>query len=133
MLEMRLYYVISGLSKKRRRERGRHELKEQMAQSRLEIKDQFQAYEAKMNEFVHDIKSSLNQEEESRPSLNLMLDKMREILDSTAPGWFDGVFGPGASAHRLTPKDQEKIEELLKEVTPLIEAENRQRDLELQK
>jgi small-conductance mechanosensitive channel len=115
-----------------------HELKQQMAQSKQEIKDQFQAYEDKIHEFVHDIQSSLNQEEKSRPSLtpgslNFMLKKMREILDHKAPGWYDQIFGPGASAHRLTPKTQKKIEELLKEVTPLIEADNRQRDLALQK
>jgi hypothetical protein len=58
-----------------------------------------------------------------------MLDKMREILDRVAPGWFDEVYGPGAAAHRLTPKAKEEIEELVKEITPQIEAENRQRDL----
>jgi len=58
-----------------------------------------------------------------------MLDKMREILDRTAPGWFDEVYGPGAAAHRLTPKGKEKIEEMLKIITPLMDAENRQKDL----
>jgi hypothetical protein len=37
------------------------------------------------------------------------------------------------NASRLTPKGVERVRQLLKEVTPLIEAENRQRDLELQK
>jgi hypothetical protein len=102
-----------------------------MAQSKQEIRDQFQAYEAKMNEFVQDIQSRLNQEEVSRPYHNFMLDNMIEILDRAAPGWFQEVYGP--KAHRLTPKDKEKIEELRKVLTPLIEADNRQRDLELQK
>jgi integrase len=106
-------------------------LQQQLAQSKQEIKDQFQAYEAKMNEFVHDIQGRLNQEEVSRPYHNSMLDKMREILDRTAPGWFDEVYGPGA--RRLTPKAKEKIEEMDKIITPLIDAENRQRDLELQR
>jgi hypothetical protein len=39
----------------------------------------------------------------------------------------------GPKAHRLTPKAKEKIQELQKILTPLIDAENRQRDLELQK
>jgi hypothetical protein len=56
---------------------------------------------------------------------------MIEILDHAAPGWFQEVYGPGA--RRLAPKDKEKIEELLKILTPQIDAENRQRDLELQK
>jgi hypothetical protein len=60
-----------------------------------------------------------------------MLDKMKEILDRAAPGWFQGLHDPRAS--RLTPKAKEKIEELLKILTPKIDAENRQRDLELQK
>ena len=73
-----------------------------MVQSKQEIKDRFQAYESKMAEFVHDIQSRLNQEETSRPYHDLMLDKMREILDRMALGWFQEVFGP--KAHRLTPK-----------------------------
>jgi hypothetical protein len=108
-----------------------HNLRQQMAQSKQEIRDQFQAYEAKMNEFVQDIQSRLNQEEVSRPYHNFMLDNMIEILDRAAPGWFQEVYGP--KAHRLTPKGKEKIEELRKILTPLIEADNRQRDLELQK
>jgi len=36
---------------------------------------------------------------------------------------------PGAAAHRLTPKGKEKVRELRKMLEPLIEAENRQRDL----
>jgi integrase/recombinase XerD len=110
-----------------------YELKQQMAQSKQEIKDQFQAYEAKMNEFVHDIQSRAYSEEREQSARDFVNDKMTEILDRTAPGWFEEVYGPGAPAHRLTPKGQEKIQQLLKEVTPLIEAENRQRDLELQR
>jgi len=83
-----------------------------------------------MAEFVHDIQSRLNQEETSRPYRGLM-DKMREILDRTAPGWFQEVFGP--NAHRLTPTAREKIEEFKKILTSQIDAENRQRDLEIQK
>jgi DNA polymerase sigma len=113
------------------KDREMHELREQMAQSKQEIKEQFQAHEAKMNEFVHDIQSRLNQEEAARPYRNMMVDKMREILDRVAPGWFQEVYG--SKARRLTTKDKEKIEELLKILTPQIDAENRQKDLELQK
>jgi integrase/recombinase XerD len=120
-----------GMEERKKKDQEILELKEQMVQSKQEIKDQFQAYEAKMNEFVHDVQSRLISEEEQSNRVFVM-DKMREILDRTAPGWFDEVFGPGASAHRLTPKGQEKIQQLLKEVTPLIDAENRQRDLELE-
>ena len=50
-----------------------------------------------------------------------------------APGldWFHEVFGP--KANRLTPEAHEKIEEMLKILTPQIDADNRQRNLELQK
>ncbi len=61
-------------------------LKEQMTQSRQQIKDQFQAYEAKMNEFVHEIQNRLNQGEVSRPYRNFRLKKMTEILDREVPG-----------------------------------------------
>jgi hypothetical protein len=125
--------VAGHIEQGHKNEKEMQALRNEMAQSKQEIKDQFQAYEAKMNEFVHDIQSRLNQEEVSRPYRSFRLNTMTEILDRTAPGWFDEVYGPGTSAHRLTPKGQEKIQQLLKEVTPLIEAENRQRDLELQK
>jgi hypothetical protein len=55
-----------------------------------------------------------------------MLDKMIEMLDCAAPGWFQEVYGP--KARRLTTKDKKKIEELLKILTPQIDADNRQRD-----
>jgi hypothetical protein len=84
-----------------------------------------------MAEVVHDLQSRLNQEEVSRPYRDFMLDKMMEILDRAAPGWFQEVYGP--AAHRLAPEDKEKIQEMLKILTPQIDAENRQRDLELQK
>jgi uncharacterized protein YgfB (UPF0149 family) len=48
-----------------------------------------------------------------------------------ASGWFHEVFGP--EAHRLTPEANEKINEMLKICTSQIDADNRQRDLELQK
>ena len=60
-----------------------------------------------------------------------MPDKMREILDRTAPGWFQEVFGP--NAHRLTPEVHKKIDGWLKILTPQIEAENREREVEIQK
>ena len=78
-----------------------------------------------MAEFIHDIQSRLSQQETSRPYRHLMLDKMREILDRTAPGWFQEIFG--LEAHRLSPEAHEKIDEWLKILTPQIEAENRER------
>jgi len=97
-----------------------------MAQSKQEIKDRFQACESKMAEFVHDI-----HEERSRSTNELVRDKMIEILDRVAPSWYQEVFGP--KANRLTPKTHEKLNESLKIVESLIDVENRQRDLELQK
>jgi integrase len=108
-----------------------HELKQQMDQSRQEIKDRFQAYESKMAQFVHDIKRELNYEERSSSISKLVMDKMTEILDHVAPDWFQEVYGP--NAHRLTPKAHEKINGWLKILTAQIDAENSQRDLELQK
>jgi hypothetical protein len=124
--------VAAHIEEGHRKDQEILELKQQMAQSKQEIKDQFQAYDTKMNEFVHDIQSRLISEVE-QSDCDFMLDKMREILDRTAPGWFEEVYGPGAAAHRLTPKAKEKMKKLLEEITPLIEAENRQRDLEIQK
>jgi small-conductance mechanosensitive channel len=121
-----------GMEESEKKDQETYELKQQMAQSKQEIKDQFQAYEAKINEFVHDIQSMLPSKEEES-ALNFTMDKMREILDRAVPGWFEEVYGPGAAAHRLTPQGKEKIKELDKILEPLIEAENRQRDLELQK
>jgi hypothetical protein len=85
-----------------------------------------------MNEFVHDIQSRLLSEEE-QSNRHFVMDKMREILDRVAPGWFQEVYGPGAAKNRLTAKGKEEIQKLLKEITPQIEAEKRQRDLKLQK
>jgi hypothetical protein len=106
-------------------------LRNEMAQSKQEIKDRFQAYESKMAEFVHDIKRELNYEERSSSISKLVMDKMTEILDRVAPDWFQEVYGP--NAHRLTPKAHEKINGWLKILTSHIDAENRDRDLELQK
>jgi hypothetical protein len=106
-------------------------LRNEMAQSKQEIKDRFQAYESKMAEFVHDIKRELNYEERSSSISKLVMDKMTEILDRVAPDWFQEVYGP--NAHRLTPKAHEKINGWLKILTAQIDAENRDRDLELQK
>jgi hypothetical protein len=82
-------------------------------------------------EFVHDIKSELNYEERSSSIRKLVMDKMIEILDRVAPDWYQEVYGP--NAQRLTPKAHEKIKEWLKILTAQIDAENSQRDLELQK
>jgi integrase/recombinase XerD len=106
-------------------------LRNEMAQSKQEIKDRFEVYESKMAEFVHDIKSELNYEERSNSISKLVMDKMTEILDRVAPDWFQEVYGP--NAQRLTPKAHEKIKEWLKILTTQIDAENRERDLELQK
>jgi uncharacterized protein YicC (UPF0701 family) len=70
---------------------------EMVSKSKQEIRDQFQAYESQMTEFVYDIQGRLNQVEASKSSHNFMLDRMREILDRTAPNWFEEVFGPKAS------------------------------------
>ena len=103
-----------------------------MLQSRQEIKDRFQEYESKMAEFVHDIQTSLRSEESKHEVSSLVMKKMREILDRVAPGWFDEVYGPGAAAHKLTPKAREKVNEWIKILTAQIDDENRHRDLELQ-
>jgi hypothetical protein len=113
------------------KDREIHELKEQMAQSKQEIKDRFQAYESKMAEFVHDIQVRLNTEERSSSTKKLVMDKMTEILDRVAPSWFQEIYGP--KANRLTPKGLEKVKESIKIVTSIADAENHQRDLELQK
>jgi len=55
-----------GMEEREKKDHEIYELKQQMTQSKQEIKDQFQAYEAKMNEFVHDIQSRLNQKEASK-------------------------------------------------------------------
>jgi integrase/recombinase XerD len=106
-------------------------LRNEMAQSKQEIKDRFEVYESKMAQFVHDIKSELNYEERSNSISKLVMDKMTEILDHVAPDWFQEVYGP--NAHRLTPKAHEKINGWLRILTAQIDAENSQRDLELQK
>jgi integrase len=106
-------------------------LRNEMAQSKQEIKDRFQAYESKMAEFVHDIQASLNHEETQHKISTLVMKKMTEILDRVAPDWFQEVYGP--NAQRLTPKAHEKINGWLKVLTSQIDAENRERDLELQK
>jgi len=113
------------------KEKEIHELKELMDQSKQEIKDQFQAYESKLADFIRDTQSRLNQEETSRSNDKMVTDKMREILDRVGPDWFQEVFGP--KAHRLTPKALEKAKEFLKILTSQMDAESRQRDLELQK
>jgi len=113
------------------KDREIHELKEQMAQSKQEIKDRFQAYESKMAEFVHDIQVRLNQEETSRSTNKMVRDKMIEVLDRVVPSWFQEVYGPRAD--RLTPKQHEKVKESLKILSAQIDADDRQRDLELQR
>jgi len=122
--------VAGHIEQGHQKEKEMQALRNEMVQSKQEIKDRFQAYEDKMAEFIHDIQSRLNQEETSRPYRHLMLDKMREILDRTAPGWFQEVFGPKAS--RLSPEANEKIKEWLKILNPQIDAENREREVEIQ-
>ena len=103
-----------------------------MVQSKQEIKDRFQAYESQMADFIHDIQSSLNQAEIDRSSNKMIRDKMAEIIERVAPGfdWYHEVFGP---ANRLTPEVHKKIDEWLKILNPQIEAENREREVEIQK
>jgi hypothetical protein len=86
-----------------------------------------------MAEFVHDIQANLNHEETQHKVSTLVMQKMREILDRVAPDWYQEVYGP--NAHKLSdnPKAVEKINEWIKILTAQIDAENRQRDLELQK
>jgi hypothetical protein len=70
------------------KDREIHELKEQMAQSKQEIKDRFQAYEAKMVDFVHDMQSRLNGAEMATSTRSLVMKEMTEKLDRVAPGWY---------------------------------------------
>src|SRR5215469_12542684 len=108
-------------------------LRNEMVQSKIEIKDRFKAYEDKMADFIHDIQSSLNQAEIDRSSNKMIRDKMAEIIERVAPGfdWYHEVFGP--KANRLTPEVHKKIDEWLKILNPQIEAENREREVEIQK
>jgi hypothetical protein len=115
----------------KRKEQEILELKDQMAQSKQEIKDRFQAYESKMAEFVHNIQTSLKSEETQHKVSSLVMAKMREILDRVAPDWYQEVFGP--RANKLTPEAHKKVDEWHKILTAQIDAENSQRDLELQK
>jgi hypothetical protein len=125
--------VAGHIEQAHQKEREMQDLRNEMAQSKQEIKDRFQAYESKMAEFVHDIQASLNHEETQHKVSTLVMQKMREILGRVAPDWYQEVYGP--NAHKLSdnPKAVEKINEWIKILTAQIDAENRQRDLELQK
>jgi hypothetical protein len=123
--------VAGHIKQAHQKEREMQALRNEMVQSKQEIKDRFQVYESKMAGFVHDIQARLNQEETSRSTSKLVMEEMREILDRVAPDWYQEVYGP--HARRLTPEAHEKINEMLKYCTSQIDVENSQRDLELQK
>jgi hypothetical protein len=123
--------VPSTVEQGHQKEREMAALKLEMVQSKQEIKDRFQAYESKMAQFVHDIQASLNHEEGQHKISTLVMKKMTEILDRVAPDSFQEVYGP--NTQRLTPKAHGKINGWLKVLTSQMDAENRERDLELQK
>jgi integrase len=88
------------------------EIKELKAQQQ-EIKDRFEAYESKMAEFIYDIKARLNLENNKSQS---------ELVEE--------VFSSDKIADNPRAK---KLKEQLRIYASKIDAEDRQRDLELQK